>query len=369
MVHCIILGYLGGSENYYTHYRCGDLGKSECGIDFRDNMKPVQYKGQYSTHLYTQKVIDIVNNHTSDQTFMLEYCSHYLIYLAVQAVHSPLQVPDKYVQPYKNINDKNRRIYAGMVAAMDEAVGNITAVFKARGLWDNTVTVFSTDNGGQILSGGNNYPLRGWKGSLWEGGMKGVGFVHSEMLRNKGSKSNALIHVTDWFPTLVSLAGGNLNGTKPLDGFDQWKAISQGADSQREVILHNIDPLYRRSGNPVYTNTFDTSVRAAIRWGDWKLITGNPEHDEILKQEFENLEVTGNWYSNHSNKNKKNVWLFNISEDPTEHTDLSDSKPDLVKQMLDILANYNATAVPCRYPKIDPQANPKYHEGYWGPWQ
>ena len=74
-------------------------------------------------------------------------------------------------------------------------------------LWDDTLLIVSTDNGGIPSSGGYNWPLRGYKGTLWEGGVRGVGFVHGKMLQRTGVKCKELLHVTDWYPTLLYLAG------------------------------------------------------------------------------------------------------------------------------------------------------------------
>ena len=76
-------------------------------------------------------------------------------------------------------------------------------------LWNDTLLIVTTDNGGIPPAGGYNWPLRGHKGSLWEGGLRGVGFVHGKMLKKTGVKCTELLHVTDWYPTLLYLAGNN----------------------------------------------------------------------------------------------------------------------------------------------------------------
>lgn len=142
-------GYLTGSEDYYTHMTGGgfpgwNVSKHWKGVDLHNNDQVVRSEtGHYSTHLFTQEVINIIEQHSTSEPLF--------VYLPFQAVHGPLQVPDSYVEQYTHIQDHKRRIYAGMVSAMDEGIGNITSALDKKGIMNNTIIIFSTDNGGQVI--------------------------------------------------------------------------------------------------------------------------------------------------------------------------------------------------------------------------
>ncbi|XP_073680740.1 arylsulfatase B-like [Garra rufa] len=374
-------GYLTGSEDYLDHHRCSfitPLNVSRCALDLRDGEDVANnYTGLYSTELFTQRATDIITRHTPEKPLFL--------YVALQAVHAPLQVPERYVAPYGFIKDDHRRKYAGMVSAMDEAVGNISQALQDSGLWNDTVLIFSTDNGGQTLEGGNNWPLRGRKWTLWEGGVRGVAFVSGPLIEQPGAVTRELIHISDWLPTIVGLAGGSTNGTKPLDGFNVWDAISRGKASPRVELLHNIDPLFvdtspcpggevkgefleeslrsassSRSVSVGSHAEFNISVHAAIRYKNWKLLTGYPgcplwfappggrplEPSEPLKQ----------------------VMLFDIEKDPQEREELSHRRPEMVSFLLRRLQQYQKQAEPVVFPDDDLRCDPKT-TGAWGPWE
>ncbi|XP_030622391.1 arylsulfatase I [Chanos chanos] len=356
-------GSLTGSVDYYTYDSCD--GPGVCGYDLHEGERVAWGQGgKYSTHLYTQRVRKILASHDPAGRPLF-------IFLSFQAVHTPLQSPREYIYPYRGMGNVARRKYSGMVTAVDEAVRNVTYALRKYGYYQNSVIVFSTDNGGQPLSGGSNWPLRGRKGTYWEGGIRGVGFVHSPLLRRRKRVSRALVHITDWYPTLVGLAGGNVSEIDGLDGYDVWGAISEGKESPRLEILHNIDPLYNPARHGSLHNGFgiwDTSVQASVRVGDWKLLTGDPGYGDWSPPQMLGNFPGGWWNLERHAEPRKSMWLFNITADPYERYDLSERRPDVVKELLARLVFYNRTSVPVRYPSEDPRADPSLNGGAWGPW-
>uniref|UniRef100_A0A8C1IR45 Arylsulfatase family, member Ia n=1 Tax=Cyprinus carpio TaxID=7962 RepID=A0A8C1IR45_CYPCA len=357
-------GSLTGSVDYYTYKSCD--GPGICGYDLHEGERVAWGQGgRYSTHLYAQRVRKILAAHDPSSQPLF-------IFLSFQAVHTPLQSPREYIYPYRQMGNVFRRKYAGMVSVVDEAVRNVTYALRKYGYYKNSVIIFSTDNGGQPLFGGSNWPLRGRKGTYWEGGVRGIGFVHSPLLRRRKRVSKALVHITDWYPTLVGLAGGNVSRMDGLDGYDMWETISSGKESPRLEILHNIDPLYNAARHGSLKNGYgiwNTAVQAAVRVGDWKLLTGNPGYGDWIPPQMLGNFPESWWNLERHTEAKKSLWLFNVVDDPYERYDLAERRPDVVKQLLARLAFHNRTAVPVRYPAEDPRADPRRNGGAWVPWE
>ncbi|MEQ2240150.1 hypothetical protein ILYODFUR_011885 [Ilyodon furcidens] len=360
------LGTLTGSGDHFSYQSCD--GAEACGFDLHDGNRPAwEMRGNYSTLLYIERAKKILQSHNSHTPLFL--------YLSLQAAHAPLQAPDIFLHHYNEQSNRQRRHYAAMLSCLDEGVAQLVEELKTSGLYQNSVLIYSSDNGGQPLSGGSNWPLRGGKGTYWEGGIRAVGFVHSPLLKRKGIVSKALIHVSDWYPTLLGIAG-SLQSHHNLDGHNVWGCIGEGLSCPRTEILFNIDPVSRKPGEPydkaLVLNGFgiwDTAVRAALRVGDWKLLTGNvgdgdwipPQALPVGPEQWQKLEKR-------RNKLGKSVWLFNISADPYERFDLAEVRPEVVKHLLIRLAEYNHTAVMARNPPDDPMADPELHGGVWRPW-
>nr|KAG5705663.1 hypothetical protein BaRGS_026602 [Batillaria attramentaria] len=154
---------------------------------------------------------------------------------------------DYYDHTYEAIPDQ-----WAMVSALDDGVGAVYSALQNNKMADNAIIVFTTDNGGPAngydYNAANNYPLRGVKATLWEGGVRGVGLIHSPLLSKSGYVSQNMLHVCDWLPTLYEAAGGNPTKLKNLDGVSAWKMLSTDGPPVRSEMLHNIDPIGQFAG-------------------------------------------------------------------------------------------------------------------------
>ncbi len=278
-------GPLIGEIDYFTH-------ECEGKVDWYRNNKMIKEKG-YSTALFGNDAVKFINEYDPAKPFFL--------YLAFNAPHTPYQAPQDYLDRYQNISDPNRRAYAASITAMDDQVGRVLAALDSRKMRENTLIVFMSDNGGTrnaMFAGAmadvskakipcDNGPFREGKGMNYEGGTRVVALASWPGHLPAGTTNNAMMHVTDWFPTLAGLAGASTAPCKALDGLDMWPALSQDKPSPRTELVYNIEPY-----------------RAAIRQGDWKLVWRT-----VLPSSVE---------------------LFNIPNDPAEKENLAAQHPEKV---------------------------------------
>ena len=126
-------------------------------------------------------------------------------------------------------------VIKGMVTAMDKAIGSIVQYLKAISLYDDTIFAFISTNGGDTDQGGNNWPLKGGKYSVWNGGLKTPSFISSKVFGSKaGKRSQNLFHVSDWLPTLIEgVDDKRIIDLENTDGLSQWQALVSNKQNLR----------------------------------------------------------------------------------------------------------------------------------------
>jgi len=299
-------GYIAGSRDYYTH--------GTHSYDYRRNYTvDLDAKGIYQADLMAKHSIEIIDNH------VLNYENDaslppFFMYLAFHSVHAPIQVPLKYLEMYNHLSktkSEKRRKMMAMVTALDDNVGKIVQHLKKRDLFDNTIFLFTSDNGGEPLHGAENKPLRGRKFYLYEGGTKTAAFISGPKILNKSNvTSKELIHITDWLPTFVAIA----NGTSPeeIDGLNQWPHFTQNKTKIRSEMLYGIGEF----------------TMAAYRINDMKL---------MITAEFCG---TRGWNDSKNNKTQLYDLGTNPSENQKENLAMTKEGREIVEQLKKGLKKY-----------------------------
>ncbi|KAL1116090.1 hypothetical protein AAG570_005585 [Ranatra chinensis] len=385
-------GFWNGYQDYFSHIV--QFAPFE-GFDMRRNMT-VDWSsiGHYTTRLITKEIARVVRSHNASNPLFL-YVAHLAVHAANYEV--PLQAPQSSIDKFKHLEPVERRIYAAMLWELDQSLGKLVQEFKDKGILDDTIIVFLSDNGaatkGLHKNHGSNWPLKGEKITPWEGGLRTVSFVWSPILKRKKQVLNNLMHITDWLPTLFTAAGGNRNKLGDIDGVDQWDFLNGNSVSPRNEILHNIDDAYGysalRSGEYKYVNgsaifghldnwvgrlrnnsyPYDVS---SIVGSVVNRITGDLE--DIL--EIEGLRMnatvvcskTGQRWGKVACRPMKRPCLFNIAEDPCERVDLWGRYPEKVAEFEEKLKTYRRSVTPPGNKRVESKANPCLHNNTWTDW-
>jgi len=281
--------FLWASMNYSASFNSGN----------EDLFEPAGYLTDYWTD-ESLKVIEANKNRP------------FFLYLAHWGVHTPLQATREDYEAVGDIRPHRKRVYAAMIRALDRSVGRILDSLEEQGLAENTIVAFTSDNGGPGYIGLKdiNSPFRGWKITMFEGGIRVPLFVRWPAKIEAGTQIETPVAHIDMMPTLAAAAGVTKLPDVKIDGVNLLPlTTSQGV---AEWTRHT---LFWQNGH-----------YQVVRHGDWKLQV-NQRPTDGLKQ-----------------------WLYNLAEDPTEQHNLADSHPDKLEELNGLLRAHHADSVGPLYP-------------------
>ena len=319
-----------GFDHFYGHLHT-EVGfyppfANQGGKDFQLNGVSIDDDG-YETYLLADEVSRYIRERDKNRPFFM--------YMPFIAPHTPLDAPQELQDKYKDIDtdlpparsrqtDDTRRMsammlqpsarpmYAAVVDAMDQAIGQVLQTLEDEGIADNTIVLFFSDNGGAAYSygGANNAPLRGGKGETFEGGIRVVSLLRWPKRLESGQQFDQIMSVMDVFPTLAAAAGIETKNTFKFDGRSMWPAIERGVTTPLEK------PLMFASEIPIYGSFKFTAFDE-----DWKLV-------QEVEQEQLSITVTN--------------YLFDIANDPNEYNNLASAHPDIVEQLSQAIHDWRA---------------------------
>ena len=259
-----------------------------------DAFKP----GGYLTDYYTDEAVKVIQANKNRPFFL---------YLAHWAPHTPLQAAKEDYDALSHIEDHTERVYAGMIRSLDRGVGRVLQSLEDNGLTENTIVIFTSDNGGAGYIGISdvNKPFRGWKITNFEGGIHVPYFVKWPSKIKAGTTYKEPVHHFDIYSTIADAAGATVPTNVEVDGV----SLLPYARGEQKGKPH--ETLFWRAGD-----------YRTVRHNNWKMA--------VVPQ----LSKT---------------WLFNLSEDPGETTNLADANPDVVDELMILLEEHNAQMVPPKW--------------------
>jgi arylsulfatase A-like enzyme len=288
-----------GFDEFYGTLNNTAYFKPRAFIDSRvsRDVQEMKEPGYYTTHAYAKRSVEWIEANKDKPWFL---------YLAFNAVHAPLQAPEEYLNRFEKIPDENRRTYAAMTAAMDDAVGQVMGKLRELKLEENTLVFFLSDNGGPTASTtSKNAPLRGFKITMWEGGIRVPFMVEWKGKIPAGRTDDRPVIQLDILPTALAAAGAPADPSRKLDGVNLLPFLT-GVNTGRP---HKT--LYWRMG-----------PQWAVRHGDFKLVAAR-EEGRILPPA-----------------------LYDVVQDPGESKDLSAAHPEKVEELRTLWDKWDAEQAP-----------------------
>ncbi len=282
-------GYLGDMmDDYWTHRRHG--------VNYmRENEKEIDPEG-HATDIFTKWAIDYIN-------IQSESSKPFFLYLAYNAPHSPIQPPEEWLEKVKkrapDLNEKRANLVA-FIEHLDHGIGQVINSLKQNNLYEKTLIVFTSDNGGQLRYGANNGPLRDGKGSVYEGGLRVPTTIVWKNHISSGTVTNHKAITMDLYPTLLEAAGIEVN--HEIDGISFLPVLYGEKTSDKDRVLY----FTRREGGTSYGGL----TIQAVQLNEWKLLQNSP---------FESQE------------------LYNLQEDPFETINLIESESGQYRRLNNLM--------------------------------